>query len=138
MGATAATKRKIADSQFGAGATSHAPGTWYQGVSTTVPNEDGTGFTEPVGGAYARVAVLNNATNFPAATTVGGSTTKGIGVKVTYPNPTGSWGPLQQYGWFETATGGTPSYFNALNTVVTPTAGNAPVEFEPGQLVMPW
>lgn len=137
-GAVHARRRAIADSQFGGSATSWAPATWYCGLSTTPPSDDGTGFTEPVGGAYARVAVANNATNFPAAQTVSGETTKTNGTKITFPNPTGNWGAVAHYGWFTAATGGTPEYHQPLDTPITPKSGNSPVEIDAGQMIMPW
>lgn len=138
MSATDARERIIADSQFGAGATSHAPGTWYQGLSTTTPNDDGSGFTEPVGGAYTRVAKLNNLTNFPAATTAGGVTTKTNATPVTYPNPTGNWGTATHYGWFDAASGGLPQFWFALDAARTIESGNTPVEFAANALSMAW
>lgn len=126
----------IADSQFGGGATTWAPATWYLGLSTTLPNEDGSGFTEPVGGSYARVAITNNATNFPAAVTSSGTTTKANGTKFTFPNPTGTWGSIGYYGFFTAATGGVPQYAAALDTGITVKSGNTPVEFDIGMLVM--
>lgn len=136
MGAHNARERAIADSQFGGGSTTWAPTTWYLGLSTTVPNDDGTGFTEPSGGSYARVAVTNNATNFPAAATVSGETTKSNGTKLTFPNPTGTWGAILYYGWFTVSSGGTPEYSNQLDSSITVRSGNTPVEFDLAQLVM--
>jgi hypothetical protein len=138
LGAHDSRERAIADSQFGGGATSWAPATWYIGLSTTAPNDDGSGFTEPVGSSYARVAVTNNVANWPAATTVAGETTKQNGAKITYPNPTGAWGQLAYWGAFLTSTGGTPEYSNPLDAPISPRAGNSPVEFDVGQLVLPW
>jgi hypothetical protein len=129
----------IADSQFGAGAISGvAPATWYLGISTTTPNEDGTGFTEPSGGSYARVAITNNSTNFPAAATVSGVTRKANGTAFTFPNPTGNWGAIVEYGFFTASSGGTPEYTNPLDTTITVQSGNTPVEFAIGQLSMPF
>lgn len=136
MGAHNLREKAIADSQFGGGATSWAPATWYLGLSTTIPNDDGTNFTEPVGGAYARVPITNNATNFPPAQTVSNDTTKINGAKFTFVNPTGQWGSISHYGFFTAATGGTPEYSNALDAAITVRAGNTPVEFDIGQLVM--
>ncbi|MFC5996957.1 hypothetical protein ACFQE5_22355 [Pseudonocardia hispaniensis] len=138
IGATDAREVLIADSQFGGGATTWAPATWYLGLSTTTPNDDGSNFTEPVGGAYARVAVTNNATNFPPATTSSGTTTKTNGAKFIFPNPTGSWGLVTHYGWFTSSSGGTPQYTNPLDAPISPKNGNSPVEFDVGQLVMSW
>jgi hypothetical protein len=138
IGASDSRERAIADSQFGGGATTWAPGTWYLGLSTTTPSDDGTGFTQPVGGSYARVAVVNSGTNFPAAATVSGITTKRNGVKFTFPNPTGTWGLITYYGWFTTSTGGSPEYTFELETPITVQSGNTPVEFDINQLEMEW
>lgn len=126
----------IADSQFGGGATTWAPATWYLGLSTTLPNEDGSGFTEPVGGSYARVAITNNATNFPAAVTSSGTTTKSNGIKFTFPNPTGTWGAIVYYGFFTASTGGTAQYVAPLDAGITVRNGNTTVEFDIAQLSM--
>lgn len=137
-GASDAREVKIADSQFGGGVSTWAPATWYVGLSTTAPADDGTGFTEPVGGSYARVAVTNNSTNWPGAQTVAGVTTKWNGTKITFPNPTGSWGAIAYYGLFTASTGGLPEYSNPLDTPITPRGGNSPVEFDLAQLILPW
>lgn len=134
MGATASRERAIADSQFG----SASPATWWLGLSTTTPNDDGTGFTEPVGGAYARVSITNNTTNFPAATTVDGVTSKSNGTKFTFVNPTGTWGVIVAYGFFLASSGSTPEYWNPLDASITVRNGNTPVEFDINQLVMTW
>jgi hypothetical protein len=142
MGASDVRERLVADMLFGAGVITistitYAPATWYLGMSTSTPNDDGTGFTEPVGAGYARVAITNNATNFPPATTVGGVTTKRNGTKFTFPTPTGLWGLLGHYGLFTVSTGGTPDFFNQLDTPITVQSGNTPVEFDVGLLAIP-
>lgn len=138
MGATDARERTVADSQFGGGATTWAPATWYLGLSTTTPNDDGSNFTEPSGGSYARVAVTNNSTNFPAASTSSGTTTKTNGADFTFPDPTGSWGLITYAGWFTASSGGTPEYTFALDSPITVNNGNTPVEFLASTLVHPW
>lgn len=139
MGAHNARERMIADSQFGGGASSFSPATWYVGLSTTQPNEDGSNFVEPVGMAYQRVAVTNNTVNWPASTTTtDGETIKWNGAKITWPNPTGNWGMLSYYGLFTTLTGGVPEYSNQLDASITVRLGNTPVEFDINQLVMSW
>lgn len=130
IGATDAREVFIANSQFGGGVSTWAPATWYLGLSTTVPNDDGSGFTEPVGGSYARVTVTNNATNFPAATTVSGVTTQTNGTKFTFPTPTGTWGSIVYAGFYTSTTGGTVQYTFALDTAITVKNGNTPVEFD--------
>lgn len=137
MGATDNRERLVANSQFGGGVTTWAPATWYLGISTTVPSDDGSNFTEPVGGgSYARVALTNNTTNFPNADTANGVTSKANGAKFTFPNPTGSWGTIVAFGFFTAVSGGTPEWWNGIDTSITPKAGNTPVEFDIGQLVM--
>jgi hypothetical protein len=138
MGASDARERLIADSQFGGGATTWAPGTWYVGLSTTSPNDDGTNFTEPTGGSYARVGMANDAINFPAATTTSGVTQKSNGTKITWTNPTATWGLMVNVGFFTAATGGTPEYSYPLDVSITVQNGNTPVEFDVGQLVWAW
>lgn len=139
MGATDPREMLIADSQFGGPggvATSWAPASWFLALSTTTPADDGTGFSEPVGGAYARVSIVNNLTNFPAASSSAGVTSKQNGTKFTFPNPTGAWGLITHFGFFTTLTGGTVQWFNPLDTQISPKSGNTPVEFDIGQLVM--
>jgi len=96
------------------------PVTLYVGLSTTDPLDDGSGITEPSGGAYARVAVTNNATNWPAA--VGGA--KANGVAIQFPTATASWGVI---GWFfisDAASGGNMIGHAALTTSKTIDSGD--------------
>jgi len=138
VGAIDSRERLIADSQFGGGATTWAPATWFVGLSTTTPAGDGTGFTEPVGGSYARVSVTNNATNFPAAITTAGVTTKTNGIKFTFANPTGTWGLMIYMGFFVASSGGFPEYHFQLDVGITVQSGNTPVEFDIGNLQWSW
>lgn len=68
------------------------PGTVYLALSTATFSSASTGasMTEVSGGSYARVAVTNNSTNWPAAS--GG--TKASGAVFTFPTATGSWGTV--------------------------------------------
>lgn len=138
MGATDTRERQLADSQFGGGATTWSPATWFLGLSTTTPNDDGTGFAEPSGGAYARVSITNNTTNFPAASTTAGVTTKSNGAKFTFPNPTGTWGQVTWWGMFTASSGGTPEYTGQLDTSILIRSGNTPVEFDIGTWITTW
>jgi len=127
------TENKILDGLYGNTAIS-PPATWYLAVSTTTPAEDGTNFTEPVGNGYARVAVTNNATNFPAAS--GGS--KSLSGAFSFPTATPSgWGTVTYAGWFDASSGGNLWGFGPINggagvTVSVGTAltfGASPVGF---------
>lgn len=84
------------DVRFGAVASS-APATYYFAICTTAPTDnDGAGLVEPSGGAYARVAVTNNATNFPAAA----ARLKSSGTAITWPTASASWGTAVGIAWF--------------------------------------
>lgn len=132
MGATDIEERTILDNRFGSG----TPATWYVGLSTTVPNGDGTNVTEPVGGSYARAAKTNNVTNFPAASTSAGVTTKTNGTAVAFPTPTSSWGKIVAVVLCDVSTGGTARYVERLKdgAEITVFSGATPVEFAAGVL----
>lgn len=100
----------VLDALFGASALS-VPGTWYVGLLTALPSDDGTGGTEVAGGSYARVAVLNTVGNFPAA--AGGQ--KSNGAAIVFPTASGSWGTIVGVGLWDTASGGTPRLFGLLD-----------------------
>lgn len=88
-----------------------APATVYVGLSTTTPNDDGSNFTEPVGGAYARAAVTNNLTNWPAAV----SGTKQNGTLISFPEATLAWGTITFVGIFDAPSGGNMLMKGALS-----------------------
>ena len=88
------------------------PATLHVGLSTTTPANDGTNATEPVGNAYARVAV-------PAATwdpsTVASPAVKVNGTAVTFPQASGgSWGNITHLVYYNALTAGTVVGFAAL------------------------
>ena len=138
IGATDPREQILADSQFGSGSTTYSPATWYFALSTTEPNDDGTNFTEPSGGSYARVSVTNNSTNFPAASTSSGVTTKTNGTDIEFPDPTGTWGTVTHWGWFTGSSGGTAQYVGRLDKSSTITASSDSVEILAGSLIMPF
>lgn len=61
---------------------------------------------EPSGGAYARVAVTNNTTNWPTPTG-GNPATSANGTAVTFPTTTASWGQLVGFLINDSSTAGT-------------------------------
>lgn len=75
------------------GADYARPATLYVALSTTTIADDGTNMTEPAVGSYARVAVTNNATNWPAAS--GGA--KANGTAITFPTATAGWGTILDF-----------------------------------------
>lgn len=90
----------VLDHVFGASSYS-APATLYVALFTVAPNDTGGG-TEVSGGSYARVAVTNNATNFPSAS--GGA--KSNGAAITFPTATASWGTVVAMGIYDAASAG--------------------------------
>lgn len=65
-----------------------SPATLYFALFTASPSPDGTGGTEVTGGSYARKAVTNNATEFPAAS--GG--VKSNANPIAWATATANWG----------------------------------------------
>jgi hypothetical protein len=80
---------KTLDAILGSAHSADFPASVWIGLSTTKPNDDGTGITEPAIGtnAYARVAKTNNDTNWPDAA----ARVKANGTAITFPAPTGAW-----------------------------------------------
>lgn len=73
-----------------------APATVDVALYTAAPTDAGGG-TEVSGGSYARKAVTNNATNWPAAS--GGA--KSNGTAITFAAPTANWGTIVAFAIFE-------------------------------------
>lgn len=96
-----------------------SPTTLYFGLSTTTPAEAGTGVTEPSGGAYARVAVTCNTTNFPNATGGTNGSTISNGTAITWPTSTATWGTVTYLVVFDALTGGNLWEYGALTSSYT-------------------
>lgn len=106
--------KKILDHMLG-GPDYVRPATVYIALFTTDPGE-GTGGTEVTGSGYARRAVTNNNTNFPAST---GSTTatKTNGTAIVFADATGDWASAGNIGFwamFDASSGGNRMYKGAL------------------------
>lgn len=100
---------RIIDRQFG-NVSYTIPTTLYFGLSTTPPNFDGTGATEPSGGAYARVAVVNDKTNFSTAAVgiLSNSTS------ITFTESSASWGTVTYIVIYDALTSGNMLFYEAL------------------------
>lgn len=108
--ASNAYENKLLDAILGPGFTKDA--TVYVAVCTTAPSDTALG-TEPSGLNYARVAVVNNATNWPAAT----NGQKSNGVDITFPVAYGAWGLLTHWMIMNDATGTAASNMIAWGTL---------------------
>ena len=93
-------ENELLDHVFGAAAYT-APVTAYIALFTAAPTDAGGG-TEVSGGSYARLAVTNNATNFPAAS--GGA--KANGVDFTFVSATANWGTVTSFAIFDAVSAG--------------------------------
>lgn len=91
---------ELLDHVFGAAAYT-APATVYVALFTAAPTDAGSG-TEVTGGSYARAAVTNNATNFPAAA----AGAKSNGTEITFAAATANWGTIVAFGVFDAASAG--------------------------------
>ena len=118
---------------FGATALSTNPGTFYMGLSTTTILADGSGATEPTGGAYARVALANNKTTFSVAST--GTLTNLI--TISFAESTLSWGTITYVFLASAGTTGVNDiwYFEALPTPKA-VASQTTVSFSPSALTV--
>lgn len=108
-GLVQASERLVIDKFFGAGAAptlTGVPATWHLGLFTAAPTETTAGTEVSTSGtAYARVAITNNATNFPNAASAGPAS-KASGAAFTFPVPTANWGTVTHFGFFDAAVGG--------------------------------
>ena len=92
---------EVLDHVFGA-ATYTPPATLYVALYTVIPTDANASGTEVTGGSYARVAVTNNLTNFPAAA----AGAKANGTAITFPAPTANWGIVVGFAIYDAATVG--------------------------------
>jgi len=93
MAKSTAQRNATLDTLLGNQAFTLPGSTLYLALYTVAPTEDGGG-TECTGGSYARLAVTNDLTTFPAA--VGGS--KSNGIALTMATPTAPWGTAVAWG----------------------------------------
>jgi hypothetical protein len=105
-----------------------APATVYVALFTSAPTDAGGG-TEVSGGSYARVAVTNNDTNWPAAS--GGA--KSNGTEITFPDATADWGTVVAFAIFDAASDGNMLYWAELTQSKTVATGDT-AKFAVGEL----
>ena len=92
-------KNLVAGNVFGSKTTPAIPSTYYIGLSTSAPDEDGTGATEPSSSAgYARVAISN------LGDPVNGEVSNEQAI--SFNESTSSWGTITHYVIYDAATSG--------------------------------
>ena len=106
------------------------PATVYVALFTSAPDDTGGG-TEVAGGSYARVAVTNNTTNWPAAS--GG--VKSNGAPITFAQATAPWGTVGWWAIFDALSGGNMLIWGTVTTPRTVATGDVP-SFAVGQLIV--
>lgn len=107
----------LLDLLYGSG----TPATLYFGLFTASPAADGTGGTEVTGGSYARASLVNNNTNFPAAS----GAQKANATAIDWPAATALWGVAAWLVVFDAPTGGNRFDWGALDTPRTINNGDA-------------
>lgn len=105
----------VLDSLLGSG----SPATVYAALYTATPTVGGGG-TEVAGGSYARVALTNNATNFPPAA----AASKHNGTSIVFPKATALWGTVIVVGLHDAAVGDHLIVFGALDIARVIASGN--------------
>lgn len=81
------------------------PATLYLALHLADPGIDGTG-AEVTGGAYARVAITSNATNWGAPTNSGTEEAITNLLAITFPAPTADWGTITHWALWTATTAG--------------------------------
>lgn len=94
------------------------PATVYIALYTVAPTDVGGG-TEVTGGSYARAAVENNATNWPAAA----SGAKSNGTQINFITATAAWGTIVAFAIFDALSGGNLLYWGSLGGSVVISSG---------------
>jgi len=108
------------------------PATFYVALSSTLPTDTGTNFTEPTGvGAYARQPLVTATTTW-AALAAGSTSNAAV---INYPNATATIGTMTDWGLFDLLTGGNLHLWADLTTPQTIASGN-PYSFAIGALVI--
>ena len=120
-------ENKILDHILGK-VTYTAPDTVYIGLAAEV-SDDGSISGEPTEASYARVAVTNNTTNFPAAS----NGSKSNGTDIVFGEATGDWGTVNYAFIADADTGGNVLLYGGLTTPKTINSGDI-VKFLTGNL----
>lgn len=108
-------------------------------LSTTAPNDDGTGVTEPTNG-YSRVTEANDLTTWNAAATTDGGTPSGFtektnAIEIVFPEATGNWGTVTHFAIYDDTVGNEFLGWGELTVSKTIEVGDT-ARFDIGDLVI--
>lgn len=106
------------------------PATVHIALYTVTPSDAGGG-TEVSGGSYARAAVTNNATNWPAAV----SGTKSNGTEIAFATASAGWGTIVAWAAMDAGTGGNFLYWGDVTPSKLVGTGDTP-KFAPGTITI--
>lgn len=111
------------------------PATIYIALFNVTPTSltAGTGGIEVAGNNYSRAPVANNATNFPSIS--GTTRIKTTGANITFPTPSGTWGNVTAFAFYDAPSGGNYLVGSALTNSKTINA-NDTVTFNTGSLTI--
>lgn len=104
----------------------------YASLSTTNPDADGQGASEPSGGNYNRVGV--STTLGSGAWTFNANNTVTNGTQIAFGTSTASWGQIQSVPFFDQASGGSIKFYGSLNPSQV-IGSSERIAFEPGDIV---
>ncbi len=113
----------LLDAKLGSGSPATVYVALFTARGTDAQSDAGTTFTECSGGSYARAAVTNNATNFPAASGTT-PTVKANGTTITFPTATGAWGTVTAAGVYDAASSGNLLFWADLTVAKTIASGD--------------
>ena len=137
---TDTAENQLVDWFFRGQAAPTLPASWHYALFTVAPTDGATG-TEVTGGAYARVAVARNLTNFSgtqgAGTTVASTGSSGAtsnNSAITFPAPTANWGTVVAVGIWDASTGGNLWAYASLGQNRVINNGDPAPNFPIGQL----
>lgn len=133
MAIALAITRNLLDAQFGAQALS-PPATYHVALFSTVPNNVDVGGVEISAVSYARVAVANNATEWPAATVTVEALKVNANV-VVFPTATEAWGIIKGIGLYDAVTAGNLIAVGATVLFEDIILGNTP-QLDPGDIII--
>lgn len=130
MAASDYLENMILDSIFGTGTFSE-PATVYVALYTTDPTDADTG-TEASGGAYARVGLATDGSNWTAVN----NNTWQNAADIAFPESTAAWGTVTHVGLRTAATGGNLLFSAALATARTVDDAGITIRIPAGSLTV--
>jgi hypothetical protein len=122
-------ENELLDHVMGCGSRDYAPpANIHVGFSTVVPADDGSGLTEPSGGAYARKSTGASDWNIASNNQVTNAN------EIAFPKATASWGTIRAVCFWDAASGGNLLAYAAIEATEI-REGDEPV-YEAGQLAV--